>query len=561
MVVPTAGGSWWTGRIPEDRDSLLARIDAMKGRYRPATGPDRIWDHEAIAIANGRDPQVLGIVARRFFDNGVIADNADPNQSLRNLDMSPGLSIVRIRAQETYRAAIARLKLTLGTLTRVATALEAGRGRKEVLLVSEGFAMDQSQPEFRQLVQAARRSNSAIHFLDARAAGGMIGQAGMPGGGAEFGRSPSDQDATTVLALTSQAVEGARSIAIDTGGSVVPSSNGLGREMARIAQESRAYYLLGYAPTNARRDGSFRKVTVDVTRPGRYEVRARRGYYASKAKDDRVVDKKDLLDPQVRASLDAPFTAAPIPLRLTNYVTGGGAAGKVPVFLLGEADVAGLHLEREGDRLRTVLETFFVVQPRGEGTPAQQEKLVEVAVPEAQLEVVRRSGIPLGVQLDLAPGVYQARLVVRERDTGRLGTVRHEFEVQAPSGLRLSSPILTDSFHAAKAGDLPRPVPVARRSFARGARLGVAHEIYGASTDPATGRPNLTSSYLVRSADGASVATGPKHPLQAAGAESVAQMIVVMAPAEAGDYEFVLTVTDEVAGATVEAIEPFTVTP
>jgi VWFA-related protein len=41
-------------------------------------------------------------------------------------------------------------------------------------------------------------------------------------------------------------------------------------------------YVLSYAPSNMKRDGSWRKISVRV-RNGRYDVRARRGYRAGKS--------------------------------------------------------------------------------------------------------------------------------------------------------------------------------------------------------------------------------------------------------------------------------------
>jgi VWFA-related protein len=72
MVVPTSGGAWWSGRMPEDRDSLLAHIEQLQGKFRPSTGPDHIWDHEALAISMERDPKMIAYVARRFFENNII---------------------------------------------------------------------------------------------------------------------------------------------------------------------------------------------------------------------------------------------------------------------------------------------------------------------------------------------------------------------------------------------------------------------------------------------------------------------------------------------------------
>jgi VWFA-related protein len=48
---------------------------------------------------------------------------------------------------------------------------------------------------------------------------------------------------------------------------------------ARILEEIRAQYQLGYASSNLATDGRWRRVEVKVTRPG-LKVRSRQGYFA-----------------------------------------------------------------------------------------------------------------------------------------------------------------------------------------------------------------------------------------------------------------------------------------
>ncbi len=558
MILPTSGGAWWTGRLPEDRDELVAFVKKQAGAWRPDTSAGRIWDYEAIAIANDRDKKLLGQVARRYFEANLIPESypsADP-ATARDLDVSPGLPMIRAKATEVYTASTTRIRATLGSLARVSAALGQLKGRKTLLLVSEGFIMDPSQSEFRELIQVARNTNTVVNFVDARDPAGVVGQAGMPGGGAEYGTAALEQDATTLVALATLEGGGARSIALDTGGAVVTGSD-LVKSMVKIARESRAYYLLGYTSTNTKRDGKFRKIEVSVARPD-VNVHARRGYYAPSNAEARPVPK-DKLDPVVRASLDAPLGAPGIPLRFTSYVLGREPGGKVQTLLVAEADLAPLHLNPRGGKYEASLDSYVVVHGRDNGAVEKQEALVELAVPAEAFPQVTRSGLPIRRTVALAPGVYQARLLLRDRATGLVGSVRHEFEVPAPSQFHVSTPVITDSFQAAEAGQAPRPVPIAHRTFRAGTRIACTFEVFGAAPDAAQGGPRVTLGYRLRRADGTDVAAAPPRLLNPGGLGQLAPLLVVELPAGGeGEHELVLDLRDEVSGTALEVVEPLT---
>jgi len=67
-----------------------------------------------------------------------------------------------------------------------------------------------------------------------------------------------------------------------TDGLAMIKSNDLAASLKRIVADLSDYYLIGYASTNAKADGGFRKIDVKVKRPG-IELRTRRGYRAATA--------------------------------------------------------------------------------------------------------------------------------------------------------------------------------------------------------------------------------------------------------------------------------------
>jgi hypothetical protein len=122
MIAPTSGGPWWAGRMPEDHDTLVSFVEQLQGAWRPDTTAARIWDHEAIAIANGRNRQLEAEVARRYFENNLIPEAYPQDRELAaEINVSPGVAMIRTKAQQVYREAVTRLRATLDTLARVST--------------------------------------------------------------------------------------------------------------------------------------------------------------------------------------------------------------------------------------------------------------------------------------------------------------------------------------------------------------------------------------------------------------------------------------------------------
>ena len=555
MIASTSGGSSWTGELPNDREALAQFVQKLQGARRLESTPDRIWDHEAMAITLKTDPQAQAQVARRYFENDIIPEaGAAPSDAnlRRELDVSPGIALIQAKARQTYREAQGRIEASLGTLDRISAALASARGRKSLLFFSEGFIADTTLPGFRTLVQTARNANVAVHFVDVRSPEGQLGQVGLPGGAADTARAVEDRDATTALALASRDADGTRAIATDTGGSTITGTDLVGG-LTRVANQGRAYYLLGYSSTNTRRDGKFRKIEVAVNRPG-VEVRARGGYYAPS--DNEPKPSGDKLDPAVRGALDSPLGASGIPLRFASYVFGAGSDGKVQTLLLAEVDPDPLNLRPRDGRHKAVLETYVLVGQRETGELQRDERLVELDMPAPAFEQIRRTGLPIRRELALRPGHYFATIAIRDRASGLVGSVRHEFDVPWPDGLHITTPVVTDTLQSAAPGQPGRPVPIARRTFRAGSRVFCVFDVLGAVPDAAAGGPRVTLAYsLRRTADGAEVVAGPAEQLLP-GAVTIAMTV----PADtSGDHELRLMVRDDVAKRTVEEVETLTI--
>jgi hypothetical protein len=425
-----------------------------------------------------------------------------------------------------------------------------------VLVLSEGFLYDSTRTELRELVNGARQANAVLYFFDARGRSGP----NPPGHEAENWRALEERDFALTAANFARDSEGTESAALDTGGRVVKGTDDLAGAMLRAVKESRTYYLLGYVPTNTRRDGKYRDIKVGVARPG-VEVRARKGYYAPRNADEKKREAPaDAVDPRVRAGLDSPFDSAGIPVRMASYVLGPGASGQTAVVLAADLDLRAVGFEARDGRQVGALESFALVSPLEAGAAKVVEKRIDLSLPPEVHERLLKTGLPILRDFELPAGRYQARLLVRDARGGAVGTVRGTFEVPPADTFRISTPILSDTL-APGAGGVQVPVPLAHRRFRTGSAVHYVFDVYGAKAD-GRGASEVTIGYVVRRRDGAVFAESPARPVAGGADGSLSHRLTLsLSGAEPGEYELLLAVTDQVSGNRLERRDAFAVEP
>lgn len=559
-LVATGGGAWWSVRMTDGRDELLALLKRLDGRHIPDLSPERMSDYEAMRIHVYHDTQVEQRVSRRFETYGVNpgarTDTSQGGVGGLGIDGDP---LVRGRASEVYYQALTKNRITLEVVERVLSSLAGTRGRKSLVLVSEGFIYDPNMDEFKRVNEASRRANVAIYFVDTRGLGGI-----SPYATAQFGPALPQQDVGFTFAETFEASEGSESLAADSGGFTVKNTNDLARGIKRIAEETRSYYLLGYVPTNTARDGRFRKIQVKVAAKG-LEVRARKGYYAPLDGARSALDqrKKGGSDPAIQAALDSPFEEPAVPMRLMAHVMDETLLGKARVLVSADVDLSSFGFEQKEDRFAGTLEFLLVVAHRETGEFFRYDQKYEMNLKPETRRKLDSQWFPIARDFELAPGRYQAKLVVRDKSNGRIGTVIHNFNVPELSQFRTSSPVITDTLQPAQDEDDGRPKPaiVARRTFKPGSMLYCQFDVFGAEKDKESGMPRVKAGYLIQSRDGKLIVTGVAPTvIQPTSLGRVSRLVGTrLDDVPPGEYEWILNLEDELSGRLLQIREPFTV--
>ena len=536
------------------RDDLLAVLPELEGGRVPDKGPEALTDHEAMRLLLFDDQPLLMTVLHRFqilssgqHTVGVEGERIHAVTEEERGGAAKGGAYdegyVKVLARSVYHDATRRNEATLDTLTALLDSLKPVRGRKSVILVSEGFIKDPELPGYDQVLDASRRANAALYFLDTRGLEPLLG-------GVEHKIYLPNADLGNSLAEQALSAAGSESLAADSGGFTVKNRNDLATGLMKITSDTRNYYLLGYSPSSSGADGAFRRIQVKVQRKG-VEVRARKGYYSGgSAQAGGAAD--------LEAALGEPQDRAGVPLRLSAYVFGESRPGRMHALVATDVDLRGLALEEKDGRLLGSLDVLLTVTPSSGGPAERYAQQVELKLVPERREALLKVGMPVVRGFDLAPGAWRARVVVRDRQSGRVGSVSHSFEVPG-AAWRTSTPVLSDALEALSDASRPVPVVAARRVFAPNGRLYFQFDVYGAARDAASGQPQVLAGWSVRGYDGrthaaeepARIVPTPRGALSRTG-----QLPLSMPP---GDYELVLDLRDAVSGRTLVLREPFAV--
>lgn len=502
-----------------------------------APGEDLV---RSVAMPSGRAP--LAALTRSLRGRREAASVLTESEAFRIVEGADSAAdeSARSRAREVLSTARHRRERLLSALATTLEVLPGVGTRKSVLLVSEGFIYEPGDPLPYAVIAASQRANAVVHFLDVR---GLTVDSPLDG-------SPTPAGPTSGVRREST---GAEILASITGGSTIRDTHELTEVLDRLSRDASHHYVLGYLPPGARRDGRLRRIRVGVDRRG-VEVQARRGYYEEPETGRGPGDEESRLDGRLQDALGSSSLIRQIPLRLTALTGAPAGDGKVQVTFASEAHAGGLKLAWLPDgspvsRLDVVLEIRHE-QPRAGPVPSLQH--LAIRVPRGT--PAEDAWLPFQRSFALPPGRCQAKLVVRDRGTGAIGTVVHQLEIPDAHQLRLSSPILSDT---PQGEGVAPPRIVARRSFAAGSILYCYFEVYPGPGTPTEGG----TAFEIVDSRGKVRRRGPLPlPVRRDGGALGRLLEIPLARIEPGDYELVLDLGGEVSGNHWAPREPFSVT-
>jgi VWFA-related protein len=421
-----------------------------------------------------------------------------------------------------------RAQQVLGALKRLAEVMGGIRGRrKAIVMFSEGIdypiydifgspAATNVMMATRDAISAAARANVSFFSVDPRGLVGMTSEAIELNAAAD---AHLGFDAKGLLADMYLSQDSLRTLAEETGGYAAVNSNNVTTALNRIVRLNSRYYVLGYYPKDARRDGRFHKIEVRTKQPG-LRVSARKGYVSPRlpGKDELQRQERERergrgrsgdlqTSTELREILNQPLQRNGLTMAV-HAAAFKGAARQASVAVAIEVDAARLHFSEQPNKTFAdgVELSLFALDERGRPHGGSFYQLNLALRPETY-ERVRGSIVRMNPRITLPPGRYQLRVGVRESGAGEMGSVFHDLQVPdynarglAMSGLLMTAETARREFSPQPDDELPAgalPAPAtSRRTFNQSDILSVFAEIYDSTSSRDARRIEVVSTLV-----------------------------------------------------------------
>ncbi|MBB5342527.1 VWA domain-containing protein [Tunturibacter empetritectus] len=328
----------------------------------------------------------------------------------------------------------------LYAIRTIAKSLERVDQRKSLLYFSGGLTRQgiENQASMRAATNEAVKANMAIYSVDSRglealppvgnaSSGSLRGTAAYSGGAVQSQLDANFGSQETLATLSS-----------DTGGKAFFDSNDFAPAFQQVQHDTEAYYIVGFRSTNTARDGSFRHLTVKLNRSD-VKLDYRPGYYApADFQHQKTEDREQALMEELRS--DLPATDVALYLQALYFRM---AENKffVPVSLI--IPGSQIHIVKNGDQDKANIDVIGQVKNAEGIVVGNVRDTVKLALDAAQQ--VQQKKIQYSTGFTLAPGRYHLKFVVRENQTGAMGSF--ETDLQVPDmkkvPLKLSSIVLS----------------------------------------------------------------------------------------------------------------------
>jgi VWFA-related protein len=317
------------------------------------------------------------------------------------------------------------IETTMNAFLGIAWSLSGVPGRKSLLWATGGFPFSMDSPTtvpggqlsllYERTMLALNDAEVSVYPVDIR---GLMNVSPFVEGNRQ--NSITGLNASRVITnrmwLQQSKFDTLNDFADVTGGKAFYNTNDLAGSFRRAADDGESFYMLGYYLDTHNNKPGWRKLQVKVDKRDT-EVRSRNGFFVTNATMNPLLSRG--ID--MSNALHSPIEGTGVPVTV-QWLGLAPAGAKKKVSFAAHMAPGGLSFDPAGrDQLN--FEFAAMAYDKDGKVSGEVEHSYTPAVPAAQLASVKNNGVDFLNALELAPGKYTVRFVIRDNVTGRVGSV------------------------------------------------------------------------------------------------------------------------------------------
>lgn len=325
----------------------------------------------------------------------------------------------------------AAIETTMQAFLGIAWSLGGIPGRKTLLWATGGFPFTLDSPSavpggnlsllYERAMEALNDAEISVYPVDVQ---GLVYTAP----GASSGRTPKGTAALQQMSnrawLLHSKQDTLKDFAEMTGGRAFYNTNDLAGAFQRATDDASSYYMIGYYLDTKNNKPGWRQLKTKIDKKD-MEVRARNGFFVTNATMNPEASRIN----DMNFAMAAPFEATGIPIEMQWGAVKEVAGDKEKKQVAFMIHMIGTNISIEGTHNAINLAVTAVATRRAGKPEASPTVVANVAqaikgnLKPENVATLKAHGLTYPSALELAPGQYSVRFVVRDNLSGRLGSL------------------------------------------------------------------------------------------------------------------------------------------
>jgi VWFA-related protein len=394
----------------DDKEALGQVLNSVVPRPKmgsmtgAANCPD-INHYMADQYLNKSNQQILPVVAQEVLNCQM---GGDPKE------LPAATQLAASYLQQELNAGDTDNDFTYRALEDVLRRLGGMPGERVMILAGPGFLLSTQYLQETGVIDRANKGNIVINTVDAR---GLY----APDVAGDISQRNSDTSQTAAYKTMYRTAEQSESsyvmmdIAYGTGGTFFHNSNDLEGGLMRLGMAPEVCYVLGFSPPGEKWDGKYHSIKVAFSGKQKYEIQARKGYYAPRKTQDPQEQAKQEIAEAVFSQDEIRELSVDLQ---TQYFKTQSEDAKLSV--VSKIDLKGMHFRKENGRNWNNLTVATVIFDENGNYVTGGEKILEMRLLDTTYDRLSHTGLTMKSSFDVKPGKYMVRQVIRDSEGAQM---------------------------------------------------------------------------------------------------------------------------------------------